>query len=242
MSAGIDAVTGIVTAQTGDAVAGVAESSNAEVWQQWGFASIPSPPIGGQNGAQALILKRGIVDIIFGGRDARAGQVYGNLKNGEVCVFATGADGKAQARTIYKADGSVTNFTTDSNTAGGNAVFTRISPTDGFEVVSPWGKMSLGPNGFHLTSGAAQFSLGSVQGLPGPMGALGSYSTTTAAVITEDAAAVFLGSSKSPLSYNPVAYGLSANPLTVPPVPILNGVPGTPNGLICTGQVFVGAP
>lgn len=242
MSATIDAVTGVLTAQIGDAVKGIASSSGAEIWQTWGFASMPSPPSGGQNGAQALVMKRGVLDIIFAGRDARAGQIYGNMKPGEVCVFATGADGKAQGRTIYKADGSVTNFTTDSNTAGGNAVFTRVSPTDGFEFVSPWCKIMAGPMGVHITAGAAQLSLGSVHGLPGPMSALGSYATLTAAITTVDAPVVLLGSSMSPLGYNPACFGLLENPLTTPPVPILNGVPGTPNGLFCSGQVFVGAP
>jgi hypothetical protein len=242
MIATVDAVTGILTAQIGDASKGIADSSSAEIWQTWGFASMPSPPTPGSTGAQALVMKRGVLDILFAGRDARAGQIYGNMKAGEACVFATGADGKAQGRVLLKQDGSITLYTTDTNAAGGNAVFLRVSPTNGLEFVSPWGKLSLGPNGYHCTAGAAHVSMGSVSGLPGAMAALGSYYTVIAAAVTLDSPALFLGSSISPLGYNPVAFGIAANPLTTPGVPILTPTPASPIGLFTSGQVFVAGP
>ena len=247
MSATIDATTGIMTAQTGDAVAGVTDSSGAEVWQDWGFASMPSPPTGGASGAQCIVIKRATGDLIIAGRDARTGQIYGNLKPGEVCIFGTGADGNAQGRIMIKQDGSVTLFSTDDNTATGNAMMVRLSPPNasgggGFEVAVPGASMKLGPNGFHVIAGAASMDLGSVQGLPGPLAALGSYFTVAVGTATINCPMTLLGPSLSPLGYNPVAYGLAANPLTTPPVPILSGLPGTPIGLFCSSAVFAAGP
>lgn len=246
MQASIDPQTGVITAQTGDAVAKITEANGSEVWQTWGFASIPSPP-GAGGGAQQISLKRSAGDIIICGRDPRTGQIYGNLKAGEVCIFATGADGNAQGRILIKQDGSITLYTTDDNTKGGNGNFIRLSPPDaagggGLEVVVAGAKMTLGPNGFHVTAGAAQIDLGSVNGLPGPLAALGSYFTVTCGSITMNGPLVMLGPSLSPLGYNPACYGLAANPLTIPPIPILNGFPGTPNGLVCASGVFIGGP
>jgi hypothetical protein len=241
MSATIDSVTGIVSAQFGDAVAGVAESSNCEVWQQWGYASLPSPPSAGQNGAQAIAIKRGVLDIIFGGRDARAGQIYGNLKAGEVCVFATGVDGNGQGRVLLKQDGSVTLFTTDSNTKSGNAVFFRVSPTDGLTFSSPWGSMRLGPNGFHLDASGVALDMNNIGGMPGVPSAISGRFSVKAGSVKLDAPSVKLGPSLNPLGYQPLAYGFAANPLTMPGVPI-TAFPFSPTGLFTSNSVFVSAP
>ena len=247
MIATIDATTGIITAQIGDAVAGITDSNSAEVWQDWGFASMPSPPSGGSSGAQAITIKRATGDIIIAGRDPRTGQIWGNLKAGEVCIFGTGADGNAQGRVMIKQDGSVTLYTTDDNTSTGNAMLVRLSPPNssgggGFEVAVPGASMKLGPNGFHVVAGAATMDLGSVQGLPGPLAALGSYFTVSAGTATINSPMTLLGPSLSPLGYNPVAYGLAANPLTMPPVPIVALLPGVPIGLICSSAVFAAGP
>ena len=246
MAASIDATTGIITAQIGDAVTGFVDSNGAEVWQHWGYASLPSPATGA-GGAQGVAIKRSTGDIIICGRDPRSGQIWGNLKPGETCVFATGADGKGQARTLYKQDGSITHLTTDDNTPTGNAVMLRIGPptatsAGGLEVVVPGGKLTFNSLGFHVTAGAAQLDLGSAQGFAGPLSVLGSYFTVTCGAITMNGPLVMLGPSLSPLGYNPAAYGLAANPLTMPPVPILNGFPGTPTGLACASGVFLGGP
>lgn len=238
MSTTIDAITGILTAQIGDAVKGIASSSGAEIWQQWGFASLPTPPQNGQSGAQALVMKRGVLDIIFAGRDPRAGAIWGNLKPGEVAVFGTGPTGTGQGRMLLKQDGSVTLYTTDSNTAGGNAVFLRVSPTNGLEFVSPWGTLTLGPHGFHVVAGVAALDLATVSGMP--LG--GSYFTVTSSFSTLASSTVLLGPSTSPAGYNPVAFGYAANPLTMPPVPIVSSAPGAPIGLFCSSGVFVSAP
>ena len=247
MVATIDATTGIITAQTGDAVAGITDSNGAELWQTFGFASLPSPPSGGASGAQCIAIKRATGDIIIAGRDARTGQIWGNLQPGETCIFASGADGGGQARIMLKQDGSVTMYTTEDNTSTGAAMMARLSPPNssgggGFEVVVPGATLKLGPNGFHVVAGAATLDLGSIQGLPGPLAALGSYFTVSAGTATVNSPMTLLGPSLSPLGYNPVAYGLAANPLTMPPVPILSLPLGVPIGLICSSAVFTAAP
>jgi hypothetical protein len=246
MVATIDATTGIITAQIGDAVSGVVDSNNAEVWQNWGFASLPTPPIGGASGAQGIAIKRHTGDLIIAGRDPRTGQIWGNLKPGEVVVFASGADGKAQGRVLIKQDGSVTLYTTDSNTASGNAMMVRLSPPNtagggGFEVAVPGASLKLGPSGFHVTAGTAQLSMGSIQGLPGPLSALGSYFTCTAGTFTADAPMVLLGPSLTG-TYASVTAGIPGDPLSMPPIPIISGFPGTPLGLACCSGVFVSYP
>lgn len=188
----IDSVKNTLLAQIGSVVESYVYSDRAEIWQSWGFSSRPSPPTAGKDAAECIAI-RGDRDRIIAGRDVRGQAIYGNLKDGETCVYATGADGNAQGRLIVKQDGSATLFTTDSNDSTGNSVYFRVAP-DGFTWVAPWGTMRFDATGFHvLHASGARLDLGGMGGLRAPLDSLGSYAGMTAAMVNMDGSIFALG-------------------------------------------------
>lgn len=185
-----DLSTGVLSAQTGDSTTQTPDADHAEWWQHAGFASRPATPSQGNASCQGLVLKRSDQDIIFATRDTRGTAILGNLSDGETCVYASAS----QARTVWKADGSVSHITTDDNTVKGNSVFIRVDPkTIRFYStnVGQWGDAT----GWHMrTWHGAKFDMTGI-GLPAPFSALGLNSTImlTADVITLDAAVLNLG-------------------------------------------------
>lgn len=212
LSAGLDAnsTTSVIVAQIGDSIAGTVESDNCEWWQHAGLASIPSSPTPDGKAAQCLAIRQTDRPVVFASRDLRMSQIYGNLKPGETCLYAGGATGTAQGKVLLKADGSVTLGTTDSNAAGGNAIFLRVSPANGLEFVSPWGTMSFGPNGFKLRVGAFGPEIRAyimAPALPGPLSALQSVIKVKGAFVKIDGTSVMLGPDTPATIWMPAAYG-----------------------------------
>lgn len=143
-----DALSGHFAAQLGDAVTGEVTETNAEIWQQPGFASTPPNPTAGV-AAQALCLA-GDVDQCIAYRDERQAAVYGALGPGESCVFAMGPEATGTARMLLKDDGSKATVSIVMNAGnasdGVNFVFTM--DTDGtFAWLNEAGGLSIGPDG-----------------------------------------------------------------------------------------------
>jgi len=145
----VSKATNKILVQIGHVVGEVTDGDNVEWWQHYGFASRPPKPTKGHTATQALVMKRGSQDIAFASQDMRALEIYGNINFGDTCVYSAGEDGNGQARSIYKADGSINHYTTDTNTANGRAVYAREAP-DGFSWVAPWGTMRFDASGFHI--------------------------------------------------------------------------------------------
>lgn len=139
-----DATVGTILLQLGDSVVGDVESQAAEQWQQSGFASRPAVAAYGRSSCQVIGIRQGDRDVVIAQRDARSAAIYGELETGETCVYATAG----MARVLFKADGSVTMLTTSDNTSSGTTLTMTLSPTQGFIVSTPWGGISIGPNGF----------------------------------------------------------------------------------------------
>lgn len=206
----LDRVTNKILAQTGNVVGEVAESDNVEWWQHVGFSSRPSNPTKGKTAAQALVMEEGGHDVAFASQDTRSQEIYGNLKPGETCLWAGGADGLAQARVIEKADGSINIYTTDTNTKDGKAVYFRVAP-DGFSFVAPWGSLKYDPTGFHINhASGASFNLGGIYGLPGPLSDISSYVRMQAGTLNVSASAqsMGVGPGKVPLANATVLQGI----------------------------------
>lgn len=150
----LNATTKVILAQIGDSTNATADADEAEWWQHTGFTSRPAKPTSGNASCQGLILK-GNRDIVFGSRDTRGTSIYGNLKDGATCIYASGAHG----RTLYDADGSIWNITTIGNVAGGTTCATRLAPDGSFSIRLPnamfdieaGGKISLGNAGGGIT-------------------------------------------------------------------------------------------
>lgn len=91
------------------------------------------------------------------------------------------------------ADGRVSMFTTDDATVNGRTVALTIGPT-GLVFNAPWGNIKFDPSGFHVIhSSGARIDLGSIGGLPSPLGALSSYAKMSAATVGLQGSAVTTG-------------------------------------------------
>ncbi len=123
-----------------------------------------------------------------------------NPVDGETVISAMGG---GQAREIIKKDGSITQFTTDNNLAGGQSIYARTArgvnektgAPDGFTWAAPWGTLKFDPSGFHvvLKESGAEFHLGGMGGLPPPLDVLGSYCNITAGTFHAKASSAAVG-------------------------------------------------
>jgi hypothetical protein len=185
--------TGGVEVNTGDVASNAGLSAKTPIWGPDGFISAPNPP--DDNGACQVITQiDGDDRNIIATRDQRQHDKIGNVAPGDRMIVSRGA-----ARFILKGEkNSVTLMTTVDGTDDGQAIYCTISPEKGFEVSTPWGRMSLGPLGFHVKhSGGARIDLGSVQGLAGPLGdpafKIGSYASIDAGMTNIRGAIVNMG-------------------------------------------------
>ncbi len=175
LTTSVNAVTGKILAQIGNAVGQTVDSDSAEWWQSVGFTSRPSKPEAGKQAAQAVVLRKGDHDICIASQDLRGLELYGKLDHGETAIYAPGPDGTAQARVLLKKDGSINLYTTSDNTADGDSVYARVAP-DGFLFNAPWGTIRWDDTGFHiLHSSGASFDVGGIYGLPSPLDQIASY-------------------------------------------------------------------
>lgn len=127
---------GALSLNLGSSTSPVTYSTGAELWQTFGFASLPSNPTSGKSSAQVLSFERN-VDIAFAARDLRSTKIYGELKTGETCVYSTGPTGNSTNRFFLKDDGTKATQTMmcqAGNTASGNPVMVQISSEDGGKV------------------------------------------------------------------------------------------------------------
>lgn len=180
--------TGAVLLQIGDVINSRVIDSGCPFFQTAGIVSVPPPPVPGKSAMEAICLKTVDKDVIIATRDLRGSVIAGQLKQGEACVYATiGA-----ARTMYKADGSVINFTTDDNTENGKSVYSGVTPV-GFIRVSPFGKETFGERGYHLLhASGARIDCGSIT-IPGIPSTLNSYVSFSAQSVRIEGAAISLG-------------------------------------------------
>ena len=167
-----------------------------EVHSPYGFQSRPLDPETDSEGrvlqgraCNVLIAVDGTQRYILLGSDPRPIEKLPRLDKGESMFY-----GPAANFARCKADGTVTLFTTTDGTYDGQSVYAEVAP-DGFRAVTPWGKLELSANGFHvLTASGARIDAGALNGLPAPLSALGSYVSLAAAIVKLEASALALGS------------------------------------------------
>lgn len=91
-------------------------------------------------------------------------------------------------------DGSITLSTFLDADPDSYSIFLRVSPDEGLLCETPWGRLSFGPDGFHVRhSSGARIDLGAIGGMPAPLDALASYVTISAAIASIEASAVSQG-------------------------------------------------
>jgi hypothetical protein len=223
-----------IVAQVGDVISQDVESYTAQYIQQVGFVSLPPKAVPGVSGAECIMLRDVQRDMVIGSRDVATQANYGQLTYGETTIYGAGIDGTSQGRVMIKTDGSVTMYTTDDNTAAGNAVYIRVSPK-GFEFKSPFGKLTCDESGWHMAnnSGARLDLIGN----PNPV--TGSSATLTGGTVTINSPMIMLGTPVNTALPLPVVYGIV--PATAPGIPILGaGVGAVVVAAAASTSVFVG--
>ena len=144
-------------------------------------------------GTSVLLLNDGDEGFALPLSDPRYMATVVQLEKGDTLVYAT--DGTAFTR--WKAAGEVVTLTTTDNTPKGRTIYHSQGP-DGFEWSCPWGRMSLGPYGFHVVhSSGARLDLMAISA-PGLPSSLGSLATLSAATVQINGAAVSIGTELAP--------------------------------------------
>lgn len=156
----VDKTSNVIMAQLGDAATNTVNSA-AEWWQHTGFASRPAPPTQGKSGCQTLTHTKSGGNIIYASRDVRGAKIYGNLKDGETCIYAA----VGQARTLYKANGAIVHYTTSDNTPTGQQVMLYVGP-DKIQLGNQYGVLTIDQNGVTIAgaNGQAAIKVGASSG------------------------------------------------------------------------------
>lgn len=187
------AVEGSIRVKIGDSISGDG-FAEALAWGTPGFYGRPADPTP-QGAAQVWYTATGNQKRALGFRDRRAQAILPQIAPGESIMY--GQQGQF-VRT--RNDGSVIAYTTDDNTPNGRGIYAKVAP-DGIDLATPWARVMIGPLGvdaIHHSSGAT-FTMGSVAGLPEPLGSLAaaagitSYASLDAGMINIKAALLSLG-------------------------------------------------
>ncbi len=119
---------------------GQVEQDDVSLWQQPGLASRPAKAEPGKDAAQVFVVRAGAEDYAIAFQDNRDLAIYGTLAEGETCIYATGDTGDAQARALFKKDGSITLYTRQGNTSSGTGMMIQLDAMNGaIRLVSPHG-------------------------------------------------------------------------------------------------------
>lgn len=149
----VDGVTGLLTAQLGDAVKQQTTSSECEVYGPSGVLGIPSKPDAGSGAAEVIVITNSGHDAIVGVRDARWAallQIIG-LDYGETLVFSPAGGGYV----VFRKDKSVQMFNGDRSSfiklnADGTCVMgddNAVAVARGDLVFAELGKIATGISG-----------------------------------------------------------------------------------------------
>lgn len=173
---------------------GQVDSDNVEWWQHVGFVSRPPKAEKGKEAAQAVVIRQGNYDAAIASQDLRGIELAGQLKDGETCLYAPGADGEAQARMLLKADGSINLFTKAGNESGGTGMGIFINPSGAVSILNPGGaailvgddgsiKLFNGSGGIQIKeNGAIKISSGGALELSGGSITLGGFAALPLAI------------------------------------------------------------
>lgn len=167
------------------------------------YSRPPDPEVAGGDivfGGLALELKEGEESYCFALHDPRLVPGFPQLLKGETIVY-----GPAFNFTRYHADGRISSMCTADGTPDGQ-MLSAVHGPDGWSWVAQWGQLRNDSLGFHYQHiSGATFDCGGISGLPGPLAALGSYFSISAAVITFKGTTVQLGTG----SFQPAAKALT---------------------------------
>lgn len=126
-------------------------------------------------GANVLYAWEGNTGYAFPMHDPRViAKLPNTIAPGDTVLYCDRDDGQVSIMRLAAKDGA---FIAYCPAPGGNGqgVQLRLDPVNGLDLFTPWGRMLLGPLGFHVTLPDSQLNMGGIGGLPGPFAALGAY-------------------------------------------------------------------
>lgn len=161
LSTTVNKTTRAITAQLGNVVGQTVDSDGAGWWQHVGFVSRPSKAEPGKRAAQTVTINAGDRDHVIASRDLRGQELYAELADGESGVYAAGEDGNAQARALFKKDGSIHLYTRKGNTKDGAGMTVQIDAMGGaIRLINDKGfGLIIDADGITLTSGEGALEL-----------------------------------------------------------------------------------
>jgi hypothetical protein len=146
---------GTVLGQTGDVVNEEVASDNVEFWGPIGLIARPAKAVPQQHSCQAITINQGSNDVAIAYRDLRVNIA---LADGEVAIFAPGADGTGTTRILLQ-DGTIT-ITGGTVNVVGNVVLGAAgdkAPLDS-KVQTELGKIAQAFSSFIPGTGGASFA------------------------------------------------------------------------------------
>lgn len=156
----VDPSTGTIIVATGDVNNQFHETDNVELWGPVNWIARPSNPTPGETNksCQFLVLRESDNDKAFGARDLRL-QLNGQVNAGEFMACAGGEDGKSQGRILGKSSGTIAMYTSEGNVEGGGSIAIQVNATDGVALSTPWGAITIGPDGLKIVWGSSGIQL-----------------------------------------------------------------------------------
>lgn len=200
---------------------------------QWFFLSSPHGSVArpldpdDKGACQAFYWYVGSVGYAMLANDTRTQSLLPAAKKGE--VFFHGPTG---AFIRFKADGSVSTFTTDDNTVNGRSVYQTIGP-EGYEFNFPYGRFAFNDTGFHLSHASGARLDGGSLAAPAPLNIIPNMSmaTLSASIVHVEGSAVHAGTGDPTAPAQPVALANSSLALAAALHSVLTAI-GSPGGIV----------
>lgn len=205
MSSTIDSTTGTLTYTTGVGVKSANTfTQGAEVWSCPGIISVP-PAIqaGAKDAPQGVFLTRGDRDICIAQRYITPQTLSGNIKPGDTCIYAAGADSTAQPRILIKgSDNTINLYTTKGNVAGATGLGLFVDGNnDNITITNSTGcGIKINSDGISLFTSKASIIIGND----------GNITITATVTAQMDGSTVVLGSTVIPVT-NAAVHGPAGN-------------------------------
>lgn len=180
---------GFLTVQVLGAGAG-STTEATQVSHTFGFVSRPRDPdvdaSGNVNAGSTVVYAwEGARQVAWFDDDPRVTPRLPRLVKGSSLQYAILPDGQLSYIRLSGSDGSLDVY------VPGQATGSYISLTDagGLDINTPYGRIQLGPSGYHVKAGGARFSMNQMAGLPlpAPFDQLSSRATISAAFVNIDA-------------------------------------------------------
>ena len=170
-----------------------------EVFMPPGLYCRPRDPATGPDGlptlgANVLYAWEGNNGFAFPMHDPRVvAKLPNTIAQGDTVLYCDRDDGQVSIMRLAASDGAFIAYVPAPN-GNGQGCQLRLDATNGLDLYTPWGRILLGPLGFHVTLPGSQLNMGGIGGLPGPLSALSAYASLSSQGVTSVAGgAVSLG-------------------------------------------------